>query len=127
MKKEAISFRIFYLAFLFILIAQNGLAQDFPFSPFRDNYMVDSLKIIPERAYEGDEVKLVAFTTHTSGGCDLVNYRIQKFGSIIIVDATYQQGMLTYMCHSIDTFDIGMLPAGSYALLFDWRESSFKL
>jgi PKD repeat protein len=124
MKKEIIiSFRIFYLAVLFLLIIQNGLAQNFTFSPFQDNYMVDSLKIIPERAYEGDQVKLVAFTTHTSGGCDLVNYRIWKFGSIIIVDATYEQGMLTYMCHSVDTMDIGIFPAGSYALLFDWRES----
>jgi PKD repeat protein len=124
MKKEVIiSSRIFYLAVWLILIAQNGLAQQSTFSPFRDNYMVDSLKIIPQRAYEGDEVKLVAFTTHTSGGCELVNYRIQKFGSIIIVDATYEQGMLTYICHSIDTMNIGMLQAGSYALLFDWRES----
>jgi PKD repeat protein len=124
MKKGVIiSFRAFYLAVLFMLIAQNGLAQQFTFFPFQDNYLVDSLKIIPEKAYEGDTIKLVAFTTHTSGGCDLVNYRIWKFGSIIIVDATYEQGMLTYMCHSADTINIGMLPAGSYVLLFDWRET----
>jgi PKD repeat protein len=124
MKKEVItSFRAFYLAVLVMLIAQNGLAQQFTFFPFQDNYLVDSLKIIPERAYEGDAIKLVAFTTHTSGGCDLINYRIWKFGSVIIVDATYEQGMLTYMCHSTDTMDIGMFPAGSYVLLFDWRET----
>ncbi len=124
MKKEVIVLsRIFYLAVLFTLITQNGLTQQSPFFPFQDNYMVDSLKIIPERAHEGDIVKLVAFTTHTSGGCDLVDYRIWKFESVIIVDATYEQGILTYICHSADTMDIGMLPAGSYALLFDWRES----
>ena len=106
-----------------MLITQNGLTQNFTFHPFGDNYLVDSLKIIPEKAYEGDMVKLVAFTTHFSGGCGLLNYRIWKFGSIIIVDATYEQGMLTYICHSTDTLNIGRLPAGSYFLLFDWRET----
>ena len=112
-----------YVAVLIMLFVQDGLAQDIPVPPVHDNYWVDSLKIIPEKAYEGDIINLVAFTTHTSGGCDLEDYRIWKFGSIIIVDATYEQGLLTYMCHSVDTMRIGMLPAGSYILLFDWSKT----
>jgi PKD repeat protein len=124
MKRNVVIFsRFFCLAVLFMLITENGFTQTIPFPPVQDNYIVDSLKIIPESAYEGDIIKLVAFTTHTSGGCSLENYRIWKFGSIIIVDATYQQGMLTYICHSVDTLKIGVLPAGSYVLLFDWRET----
>ncbi len=123
MKKKVILPVTFLIIVISILPAKFTMADDRLPLPVQDNYLIDSLKILPEIAYEGDIIKLAVSTTHTSGGCDLTGYRIWQCGGTIIIDATYEQGMLTYICHSEDTIEISRLPAGTYTLVFDWRET----
>ncbi len=124
MKKKVIFLSCALLAAVYVLMySQDNMSQKFQIFPVQNNYTVDSLEIVPAKTYSDDVIKLVAYTTHTSGGCNLENYRIWKCNNIILVDATYEKGMLTYICHSIDTLKLGILPPGNYFLLFDWMDT----
>ena len=124
MKKKVILLSCVLLAAVYVLVySQDNMSQKIQFLPVQNNYTVDSLKIVPAKAYSDDVIKLVAYTTHTSGGCNLENYRIWKCNNFILIDATYEQGMLTYICHSIDTIKLGILSPGNYFLLYDWMDT----
>ena len=124
MKKRVIFLSYAYLmAFTVMIYSQSARAQDYPMSPIQNNYWIDSLKIIPQEAHAGDIISVAAYTTHSSGGCDLKNFRIWRCQNFILVDATYEQGMLTYICHSADTVPLGTLPPGNYTLLYDWLDT----
>lgn len=112
-----------FVAFTMMIFSRTARAQDYPIPPIQDNYWIDSLKIIPQEAHAGDIISVAAYTTHSSGGCDLKDYRIWKCQNFIFVDATYEQGMLTYICHSADTIPLGTLLPGNYTLLYDWLDT----
>ncbi len=122
-KKVNVLSYVCLVAFLALIFSQGAMAQDYPIPVIQDNYWIDSLKIIPQTAHAGDIIHVAAYTTHSSGGCDLRDYRIWKCSNVIIVDATYEQGMLTYICHSADTIPLGTLPPGNYTLLYDWLDT----
>lgn len=90
-----------------------------------NNFEVDSLKIIPENPMSDDEVKLIAFTAHTSGDCFLKNYYIHRWGNQFNIDAEYELGDLAVICHSEDTIPIGILPAGDYLLFYGNSDTLF--
>jgi PKD repeat protein len=112
-----------YIAFMMMIFSQAASAQDYPMPPVQDNYWIDSLKIIPQKAYAGDIISVAAYTTHSSGDCGLKDYRIWKCQDFIFVDATYEQGMLTYICHSADTIPLGTFSTGNYTLFYDWLDT----
>ncbi|MBN2611469.1 MAG: PKD domain-containing protein [Bacteroidales bacterium] len=124
MKKKVILSACAFIAAVFMfLTCQNAWTQDFKVPPVLNNYHVDSLEIIPEIPYSNDEVLLVAYTTHSSGGCGLKGYKIYRYNNFIFADATYWQGMLTYICHSADTIELGNLSPDNYFLLFDLMDT----
>lgn len=126
--KKNVKSAISLTALLAMLIFGMAGSYGYPVPPVNDNYRVDSLKIIPLTAYTGVSLNLVAYTTHTSGGCQLISYRIWKSGKFIVIDATYEQGPLDYICHSADTIALGTYPPGNYFLLYDWMDTiSFKV
>ena len=99
---------------------------------------IDSLKIIPENANAGDEIKVVCFSTFPTGGCDLMDYSVTFQGNQITLNLEHEPGMLTYICHSIDTISLGTLNAGDYDLhanliiqpmdeIVDWHTTSFSI
>ncbi|MBN2215498.1 MAG: PKD domain-containing protein [Bacteroidales bacterium] len=116
------------VAVIFMFFSFVANTQDYPVSSVRDNYRIDSLKIIPHSANTGDIISVVASTTHPSGGCDLEHYSIWKCNQFVFVDATYEQGMLTYICHSEDTIPLGTFSPGNYLLIYDWLDTvSFRV
>lgn len=78
--------------------------------------MIDSLKIIPANPTVNDEIQLVAFTTFPTTGCDLTFQSVIVEGNYISVTLEFTLGDLTAICNSIDTLQVGMLPAGTYEL-----------
>ena len=122
MKKKVLT------AFIVMFFSLAANAQDNSIPATQDHYWIDSLKIIPQEANAGDIISVVAYTTHPSGGCDLQDYKVWKCNQFVFVDATYEQGMLTYICHSVDTLRLGTFTPGSYFLIFDWLDTiSFRV
>jgi len=85
---------------------------------------IKKLVIIPERPTVADEVKIVCYSSFTSGGCDMTDSIVEIDGMYdptgiaggIHVNAYHEVGMLTYICESIDTIPIGKLNAGHHFL-----------
>lgn len=64
-----------------------------------------------------DVVKVYVDLMFTSMSCDVDNQGHSTAGSTTSAYAHHCVGMLTAICNTIDTFNLGMLPAGSH--LFD--------
>lgn len=85
-------------------------------------FEIQKLGIIPENPTVADEVKVVCYSSFTSGGCDMTNYTVEmddpSSGTTggIHVTAYHEVGMLTVICESIDTIPIGKLNAGYHYL-----------
>ncbi|MNK10525.1 hypothetical protein D3C87_285500 [compost metagenome] len=77
---------------------------------------IDSLKIIPENAHAGDEIKVICYATFPSGGCDLMDHSITMMGNQITLSLEYMLGAATYICHSVDTISLGNLATDNYYL-----------
>ncbi|MNU79405.1 hypothetical protein D3C71_690190 [compost metagenome] len=77
---------------------------------------IDSLKIIPENAHAGDEIKVICYATFPAGGCDLMDHSITIQGNQITLSMEYIDGAATYICHSVDTISLGNLSSGNYHL-----------
>ena len=61
-----------------------------------------------------DNVFVYVDVMFTSGGCDLDNQGSSTSGSSSTGYALHCVGMLTVICNAIDTFNLGMLPAGPH-------------
>jgi hypothetical protein len=79
---------------------------------------IDSLKIRPSSPVTSDIVKVIAYTTFSSGGCRLTDSSFNIISSTINVYASHTLGMLTYICKSTDTLTIGRLSSGTYDLVY---------
>lgn len=73
--------------------------------------------IDPPAPTTADIVKIYAAVQFTSMSCDVDNQGHSTAGSNTSAYAHHCVGMLTAICNTIDTFNLGMLPAGSH--LFD--------
>lgn len=80
--------------------------------------VIDSLKIDPANPTTSDIVKVISYTTFSTGGCPLTNSSVSIIGTTVNVYASHTLGILTYICHSIDTQTIGKLNSGSYDLIY---------
>lgn len=80
-------------------------------------FSIDKLEILPENPTPEDEIKVICHSTFTSGGCDMVDYDLSIGKTGIYIEAYHEVGMLTYICHSSDTINIGKLPGGHHYML----------
>lgn len=81
-------------------------------------WFIDQIEIIPSQPTAGDDVSVVVHTTFPSGGCDLLEKKVVKNGSIIQISAVHNMGPLDYICSSTDTFTLGSLTAGYHEVSY---------
>lgn len=77
---------------------------------------IDSLKMIPNNPTIADEIKIVCYTTFSSGSCDMQNHYVTVQGNQITLNLEYSPGAATYICNDVDTVSLGNLDAGDYEL-----------
>jgi hypothetical protein len=78
--------------------------------------VIDSLKIIPTNPTTNENIKLICYTTFSSGACELNDYSVNIQNAEITVMTNYTVGDNTAICHSVDTLTIGTLDSGNYKL-----------
>ena len=86
--------------------------------------IIDSIKIIPDMPMPSDEVKVIAYTFHTSSDCWVVDSSIDISNNEITVNVVMAHGLLAALCNSVDTFSLGMLEAGEYML---WLNTEYEI
>ena len=101
-----------YVLIFGILFSANTFAQG----------TITGFTIDPPAPTTTDIVKVYASVLFTSMSCDLDNQGHSTTGSSTSGYAHHCVGMLTAMCNAIDTFNLGMLPAGSH--VFDMTLTS---
>ena len=95
-----------------ILFSANTFAQG----------TITGFTIDPPAPTTADIVKVYASVMFSYMGCDLDNQGHSTAGSTTNAYAHHCVGMLTAICNTVDTFNLGMLPAGSH--LFDMTLTS---
>lgn len=77
---------------------------------------IDSLKLIPANPTTNDALKVVCYTTFPYGGCGINSTHAELQGNSIFLSIDYSMGVLTYICHSVDTIPIDNPGAGTFQL-----------
>ena len=95
------------------LFLQLVLFSSFPIQILAQGTIV-SLSVNPPNPTEGDEVEVYADVSFTSGGCDVDFIAYPISGTTINATAHHCIGLLTVICNTTDTFELGQLPAGNY-------------
>ncbi len=90
-------------------------------------YSIDYLELIPAKPTIDDDVKIVSHTTFSSGGCGLAESQIVQDSNVTYIFAVHNMGMLTYICHSTDTFDLGTLKKGYHEVNYELSVTDKKL
>ncbi len=90
-------------------------------------FRIDYLEVIPARPTIEDKVKIVSHTTFSSGGCGLAESQIVQDSNSHHIFAMHNMGMLTYICHSTDTFDLGRLKKGFHEVNYELSVTDKKL
>ena len=90
-------------------------------------FSIDHLEVIPARPTIMDDVKIVSHTTFSSGGCGLAESVLVQDSNRHYISAVHNMGMLTYICHSVDTFDLGRLSKGYHEVNYELSVSDKKL
>ena len=104
------------ITLLFVVLLTNNLKAQIN--------TIDSLEIIPSNPTTNDSVKVICRATFSSGGCPLKSYSFSKNGDTINMYASHSVGVLTIICHSADTLNIGKLNAGTYKLIYTLAANS---
>lgn len=89
------------------------------FSALLKAQTIQQLSILPANPTTGDTIRVVADLMFFSGGCDLQQANTVIVGNNISVDAMHCPGLLTVICNTKDTINLGVLPSGNYALDFN--------
>ena len=90
-------------------------------------FSIDYLELIPAKPTIEDDVKIVSHTTFSSGGCGLAEKKIVHDTNGIRIFAMHNMGMLTYICHSSDTFYLGRLKKGYHEVNYELSVTDKKL
>jgi len=90
-------------------------------------YSIDFLEVFPAKPTIEDDVKIVSHTTFSSGGCGLAESQIVLDSNSHFIFASHDMGMLTYICHSVDTFDLGKLKKGYHEVNYELSVTDKKL
>ncbi|MFW6019153.1 MAG: T9SS type A sorting domain-containing protein [Bacteroidales bacterium] len=88
------------------------------FSQVAFSQTIDNLSISPANPGENDQLKVIVSTTFPNSPCDIVDSTISVQNDSLIIDMTYNNGMMPTICNRTDTLTIGSLSPGSYELLF---------
>src|SRR5687767_4892535 len=93
-------------AFLFLMLV---------FFSTRAQYgTINNMTVIPSNPTTLDTVKLIGDITVGYSGCPLANSTVTNLSpGNYMLEAFYCMGMLAALCDAIDTFTIGVLPAGN--------------
>lgn len=98
------------------------LISSFYFVHAQSGY-IDSLYILPQNPINNTPVSVVCESYFTSGDCAMVSSKVDFNDKTIDVEAIHIVGPLTYICHSIDTIEIGTLQPGDYTLIYHLQDS----
>jgi hypothetical protein len=109
-----------------MMVIADSLLTDPP-DTIHGLFSIDYLELIPARPTMKDDIKIVSHTTFSSGGCGLAEKQIIQDSNRISIFATHNMGMLTYICHSSDTFDLGMLKKGYHEVNYELSVTDKKL
>ncbi len=92
------------IIFLLLLVGSRLFAQG----------MISGFSVVPTNPTEADDIEIHVEVQFSSSDCqpDYQDHFIN--GSIIGASAHHCVGMLTAICNTTDTFQIGQLPAGTY-------------
>jgi hypothetical protein len=104
------------ITLLFVVLLTNNLKPQIS--------TIDSLEIIPSNPTTSDSVKVICRATFSSGGCPLKSFSFTQNGDTINMYASHSVGVLTIICHSADTLNIGKLNAGTYKLIYTLAANS---
>lgn len=83
--------------------------------------------IEPQSPTESDFVKVYAGLSFTSGGCDLDHKNHTTIGTTTEAYSHHCIGMLTYICQTIDTFELGYLPTGTHKFRLGLTSGGFPV
>lgn len=101
-------FTLFLFAFFSVQLFAQGTIQ--------------GISVYPSNPTVSDEVEIHVQLQFTSGSCDVDDQGFGLNGNSITAYAHHCVGMLTVICETADTFELGQLPAGNYT--FDMSLSS---
>jgi len=90
-------------------------------------FHIDFLEVIPAKPTIEDEVKIISHTIFSSGGCGLADSQIVHDSNTHRIFAMHNMGMLTYICHSVDTFELGKLTKGYHEVSYELSLTDKKL
>lgn len=79
---------------------------------------ISSLTVSPPNPTVNDDIEIHALVQFTSGDCQLDNQGHNINGNSIEAYSHHCVGLLTVICPTTDTFQIGQLPAGDYSFNF---------
>ncbi|HXH18510.1 MAG TPA: T9SS type A sorting domain-containing protein [Chitinophagales bacterium] len=77
---------------------------------------VTDIQIAPASPTSNDDIKAVVTATFPGGPCSLEAQQMTQSNDTIIISGFYCYQSGTGGCTSVDTFSIGLLPAGSYTV-----------
>jgi len=86
----------------------------FSFQLFAQGGTIVSFSINPPNPVEGDDIEVYADVSFPYSGCDLEFIAFPLNGTDILATAHHCNGLLTSICNTTDTFELGQLPAGDY-------------
>jgi len=75
--------------------------------------VIDSIRISPQQPSTEDTITILVYSTFNSGGCEGTTSQ-SVINNEIYSNSIHCVGMLTVICHDIDTFKINPLPEGNY-------------
>ncbi len=79
---------------------------------------ITSITVLPANPTAADFVKVEVNTLFSSGSCWLISSTQTQNGNVFDITGRYCAGMLTVMCSHTDTFNLGYLQTGTYAVGF---------
>ncbi len=79
---------------------------------------IQSFTVDPPAPATSDFIKIYVGLQFSSGGCPLSNKGSSTAGSVSTGYSLHCLGMLSVMCNSIDTFDLGYLPVGPHVFKY---------
>lgn len=79
---------------------------------------ITGMSVVPSNPTIQDYIRIITTVEFPSGDCQEKTLNASVSGSQINLSALHCVGMLTFICGSTDTFQLGQLAAGTYTVYF---------
>lgn len=99
---------IFNTLFMLLLCTVSAQAQ-----------WILGLNTYPTNPTTNDNILVIADVSFPSGDCQEKTLNLNPMGNTIMGSALHCVGILTFICNTTDTFNLGPLPAGTYTFKFE--------